>query len=79
MSRSLGERNAAVLSGKLSLLLVLSLHDGNPLPLLHPILYALRFSFALGFSLFLLYVQFAVLFCFGLTLKLKKKKKTNLT
>ena len=40
---------------------------GTLFPLLHPSLYALRFYFALGFSILLLCVQFAVLFCFGLT------------
>lgn len=53
--------------GRLDLLLEFPLHAGDPLSLLPPILYALRFYFALGFSILLLCVQFAVLFCFGLT------------
>ena len=46
---------------------------GTLFPLFLPILYALRFYFALGFSILLFCVQFAVLFCFGLTYKKKKK------
>ena len=51
---------------------------GTLFPLFLPILYALRFYFALGFSILLFCVQFAVLFCFGLTYK-KKKNTTHLS
>lgn len=52
---------------------MLSLHSRGPHPLLlHPVLCALWFYFALGLSILSLCVQFALLFCFGLTYKRKK-------